>query len=271
MIENHILEQLITFSECKTLSKTAELLLISQPALTRSMKKLEQELGVSIFERKKNQLTLNDTGKVAVEYAKRVLQAEQDLRRQVIAFDRSLHTISIGYCAPIPQRMLTPLINNTFSGMTISADMKSDEDFLEKLDNHSYELVVIHKKPSDKYIYKEIGTEHLSLNISISDPMAFYPEIHLSDLRGKSILLLNDIGFWMDVVKEYDMNLIVQYEQNSFNEIMRSSTLPYFSSNHFQENTNGRINVPIVDKSCHVTYYLVCLKENQQRFEPLFQ
>ena len=42
MIEIYLLEQLEAFARCGTLSAAAEELHLSQPALTRSMKKLEQ-------------------------------------------------------------------------------------------------------------------------------------------------------------------------------------------------------------------------------------
>ena len=50
MMELYLLEQLIAFSRQGTLSGAAEELHISQPALSQSMKKLEESLGVSLFE-----------------------------------------------------------------------------------------------------------------------------------------------------------------------------------------------------------------------------
>ena len=49
MIEIHLLEQLVTFAQCGTLSAASEKLHTSQPALTRSMKKLEADLNVKII------------------------------------------------------------------------------------------------------------------------------------------------------------------------------------------------------------------------------
>ncbi len=46
MIELNQLEQLIYIAENKTISKAAKELLISQPALSRSMQRLESDLGV---------------------------------------------------------------------------------------------------------------------------------------------------------------------------------------------------------------------------------
>ena len=79
MIETYLLEQFAAFARCGTLLKASEELHITQPTLSRSMKKLEEELGVSIFHRENSKLSLNETGKVAAEYAKKALQANQDL------------------------------------------------------------------------------------------------------------------------------------------------------------------------------------------------
>lgn len=64
MIELEQLKQLIAFATYGTLSKAAEKLYISQPALSRSIQKLEKTLGVELFDRKKNKMELNQNGKL---------------------------------------------------------------------------------------------------------------------------------------------------------------------------------------------------------------
>ena len=115
MTEIHLLEQLVAFADCGTLSAAAEKLHTSQPALTRSMKKLEAALGVTLFARSKNRLVLNECGEFAASMARRVLAEDREFENMVKAYDRSLHTISVGFCAPIPQAALTPLLNNFFA------------------------------------------------------------------------------------------------------------------------------------------------------------
>ena len=60
MIEIHLFEQLVAFADCGTLSAAAEQLHISQPALSRSMQRLEDELEIKIFDRHKSRLSLNE-------------------------------------------------------------------------------------------------------------------------------------------------------------------------------------------------------------------
>ena len=59
MIETYLLENLVAFGDYGTLSEAAEKLHVSQPSLTRSMQKLEDEIGVPLFERTKNRISLN--------------------------------------------------------------------------------------------------------------------------------------------------------------------------------------------------------------------
>lgn len=78
MIDYQLLEELVTFQETGTLSATAEKLLITQPSVTRGMQKLEDELGVSLFDRTVNRLKLNSTGELAAKLARKALAANQD-------------------------------------------------------------------------------------------------------------------------------------------------------------------------------------------------
>lgn len=53
MIEIQLFEQLVAFADCKTLSAASERLHISQSSLSRAMQRLEEEMGVRLFDRKK--------------------------------------------------------------------------------------------------------------------------------------------------------------------------------------------------------------------------
>lgn len=276
MIEIRLLEELAAFAEEGTLSAAALKLHTSQPALTRSMKKLEDELGVSLFDRHKNRLELNATGKTAAEYAVNVLREDRYFEERVHAYDRSLHTLSIGFCAPIPQEVLTPMINNVFDGMTVSSDMKDDADFLAKLDSRTYQLAVTHAVPdSDRFFWKKCGHEDLYIALAPSDPLTFYPELHLRDLEGRSVLLFTRIGFWKNYTTEktQDIHYLLQMDRPTFLELASNSGYPCFSSSYYIRRGHavpGRINVRLADTECHTDYYLVCLKEEQKRFSPLF-
>ena len=277
MIDIYMMEQLKTFAECGTLSAAAEILNTSQPSLTRSMKRMEDELGVSLFTRTKNHLGLTETGKMAAAYAAQLLSVSQEFESRVRAYDRSLHTLAIGFCAPVPQTVLTPIINNTFDGMTISADMADDAGFLDKIKKGIYQLAVVHEKPIDPcFTYVKCGHEALYISLKTGNPLSFYPEVHLKDLNGLTILLLSRIGFWSKVHRDKtpDSKYLLQVEDDSFFELASNSDYPIFSSSYFinrGEVFPDRINIPIADSECCADYYLVCLASEKNRYEPLFK
>ena len=76
MIELYELRQFVVFADCGTLSEAAEVLHLSQPALSRNMKKLEEELGIPLFFRRKNRLELNENGTYVLGLAKQLLSMQ---------------------------------------------------------------------------------------------------------------------------------------------------------------------------------------------------
>lgn len=73
MIDIYLLEYFIAFHEEGSLLKASEKLHISQPSLTRAMQKLESELGLAIFKREVNKISLNENGKILIDYARDIL------------------------------------------------------------------------------------------------------------------------------------------------------------------------------------------------------
>lgn len=77
MIEFNQLEHLVAIAKIKRFLKQLKNFLFTQPGLTKSMQRLEEDLGLSLFNRKKNKIELNDNGLLAVEFAKNYLMVEK--------------------------------------------------------------------------------------------------------------------------------------------------------------------------------------------------
>ena len=145
MIEIYLLEQLAAVAEHGTLLKAAQALYLSQPALSRSMKKLETQLGVSLFDRDNSRIALNKTGLHAVEYAKRILELDREMCEGVADFDRRQRTVSVGACAPFPLGELTPVIQERYIQMAVTTELADDERLLSGLRNRVYQLAILHE------------------------------------------------------------------------------------------------------------------------------
>lgn len=273
MLDLYHLQQLITIAETGTLSKAAEILLISQPALTRSMKKLEEELNVQLFDRKKNKIILNDNGELAVKYAKKLLNEADKMINDVQSYDRSKKTISIASCAPAPNWALHYLFEIKYPEMKITEDIiKSSSQLVDALKNNSYTVIVTNEPiDDDEIICYPLCKEYLYISLPPAHPLSLLPEITFDELDGESILLLSKIGFWNDVCLQNIPNshLLIQNDESVFNEIKQLSALPHFITNitiqRNKENHN-RIYIPISDQSAHVEYYIAYHQKYKRKF-----
>ncbi|MEE0835444.1 MAG: LysR family transcriptional regulator, partial [Clostridia bacterium] len=73
------LRYMIAISETGSLSRASEVLFVSQPSLTSSVKELERELGINIFNRGGKGMTLTADGAEFILYARQVCQMFDNL------------------------------------------------------------------------------------------------------------------------------------------------------------------------------------------------
>ena len=103
MIDNYLLEYLVTFTKVQTLAKTAAELNVTQPTVTRGMQRLEEEFGVKLFDRQPNRITLTPTGKLAAKLVTKLLQDNQTLVTTVRNYDQTNRVVKVACSAPGPR------------------------------------------------------------------------------------------------------------------------------------------------------------------------
>lgn len=277
MIEIGQVEQLLAVSKYGTLSKAAEALHISQPALSRAMQKLEEELQVPIFDREKNRITLNATGKVAVDYAQKVLFSANDMIARVREYNRMTHTISIGACAPAPLWDLVPYAGKIYENMAVSSEIKMPDILLSGLENDLYTAVVLNKIPESKELYYELyDTETLYFSLALDHSLADSKALFFKNLDGQTMLLYSRIGVWypMHLETQPHTHFILQDNREVFMDLTQNSTLPTFISDLSIERDgkpDNRKIIPIIDKEATNSFYLVCKKKNKKLLESLYR
>lgn len=70
------LQYILTIAQKQNMTKAAEELYISQSSLSQYLAKLEQEIGVPLFERTRSRMLLTPAGELYVKAAQRVLSIE---------------------------------------------------------------------------------------------------------------------------------------------------------------------------------------------------
>jgi DNA-binding transcriptional LysR family regulator len=272
------LNELAAFPKYGTLTAVAEKMNVSQPALSRSMKKLEEDLGVQLFERGKNRIVLNENGKIAAEYAQKVIEAESVFEKKVIEYEQTHRIFTFASIAPMPISELTPILSQQFMGMTIKHELKDNEKELYKsLDSGKSKLVVTLAPPknTEKYAAVKLFTENLFIVLSKSHRLAEKDRIELKELAKEKILIYSKLGFWYETTKRLipGVEFFDQQELSALKQLAKLTELPSFVTNFTIQNLREMKNkkaVPLADNEVNVTYWCVCLKKNENQLAATF-
>lgn len=268
MIDTPLLEQLVMLNTYQTLSETAKQMHISQPALSRSMQKLESELGVTLFERSKNRIVLNDAGKLAAEYASQILQLEDKMVTHLHAFARHQQSLVVGFCCTSIINKVVSAALSAFEGLSIMSEVKSEQSLMQGLDNGLYSFIILpYPVNASGYHCIELDDEQLMLSISKTHPLAQREALHLSDLKGMKILLYEGIGFWNTLLRKHlpDTHFISHNELDVLEELASASGWPRFRTTQTIKTipaSSARVRIPILDEVVHIQYYCVCKEKN---------
>jgi len=278
LIDNYLLEELVTFEKFGTLAATAEELMVTQPTVTRGMQKLEDDLGVQIFDRQPNRISLTETGKLAAKEAQKALDANQQFYDSVRKFDFSHRITNIGSVAPGPIILMNNL-DNLPDNVKINQTMVKPDNVEETLVNRDCSMVLTNQEfetPGIESLY--IGTEKLAANLDKFMAIASLSSVTFDQLKGLSFVVLNDIGIWKDIIQKEIPNAKFMYQEqrDSFSEITKYSNFPYFSTNiskidQKKAENDDRIQIPISDESATMDLYATYLKEEKQPLLPLIK
>lgn len=278
MIEMYVLNELAAFAKYGTLTAVADKLNVSQPALSRSMKKLEDDLGVVLFERSKNKITLNENGKNAAALAKKVVEAEEDFEKKTIEYERKHRIFKFGSIAPLPIDELSPILSQIFMGMTIRPELfDNSKDLYKKLDSGEFKLIVTNEIPKDteKYSYSRLFEEDLSVLLPKKHKFADRKSLALKEFADEKFLIHSKIGFWYKTTKRLipRVEFFDQENLSSLHELVSLADIPAFVTNFSGKMfaiPESRVAIPLTDPEVNVTFYCICLKRHEEKFAALF-
>ncbi|MFK8052163.1 MAG: LysR family transcriptional regulator [Woeseiaceae bacterium] len=140
------LKQFVSIAETGSISRSAKEQNISQPALTRSVKNLEEDLGVELIERRSNGVFLTDFGHHLLEYARCIVNDSERVRREILAMKAGVRgTISIGVGPSFSTRFLSATLERLFKrGADLEVHLVEGfvEDLCGELRNGSLDAVL---------------------------------------------------------------------------------------------------------------------------------
>lgn len=192
-MELRVLNYFVATAQELNMTRAAQKLLVSQPALSRQIADLEDELGVKLFNRQPRHLTLTPAGQYLYEQAKEILtlasKTKSNLQSSaVISGDL---TIAAGESFAM-QRLMNIVSNIIRDYPTVKIHILSgDYEFAERrLDTGAVDFaVIIGNLPLDNYASLQLPEKDTwGVLMTKDDPLAKKSAITAEDLVGRNVL-----------------------------------------------------------------------------------
>ena len=107
----HYLRVFLTVAEYEHITRAAEELIISQPAVTKTIQHLEQEVGLELIERHGRRIALTHAGRVLRDYGRRVFALEREMEDALAALrDVDAGEVTLAANTTIGVYLLPPIV-----------------------------------------------------------------------------------------------------------------------------------------------------------------
>lgn len=257
------LRQLDVIAREGTMTAAACALHLSQPALSRSVQRLEAELATPLFSREGRGVTLTDAGRTAVDWARQILRDERLMRDAIDAVASRARSLRVGTVAPAPLWRLTGLMVEAFPRETLTSETAEETCVIRGVLDGAYDLGIVCERPTSPLLQScELMHENLAVTLPPNHPLAARASASLAQLDGSTFLILTGIGFWRELVERAlpHATFIEQDDRMVFTQLARTTPhCTFVTDAPYMENDRlpGRAVVPFEDPEAHVTFHLI--------------
>lgn len=193
-----LLEQFETFAEIAragNVSRAAEHLHLTQPAVSARLQSLERDIGVELFVRTPRGMALTDAGRTLLPYAERAIGQAADAR-QAIAELRSGKTGELLIAAaPAVSTYLLPGLLKTFQTafpkIRIGVRTGHTEEVLELVLRHEVHIGIGRPVRHPEALLIPVFEDSLILVVSASHPFARRGKVRLRELAQERLILFD--------------------------------------------------------------------------------
>lgn len=265
------LKQFKTIAECENITRAAVELYISQPALSRAMLKFEKELGVELFDRTGNSVSLNSKGKLALKHVERILQEVENMKMTLRNFSDETSILRIGSSLPAFLRFVTPKFQSSHNFPRIIGQLVDEGSLVKLLLNKTLDIII----SSDYMMHEDIftayfGEDRLMISVPLKHPLSDRSSIYLNELNGCKVLTSLDPGsFWNKRIKDLitaaniKLELISQPDYMVYRELVKKTDQMSFATalslNYWYDIPNRKY-IYVSDEYSRISMYVAYLK-----------
>ena len=270
MIDSSLWEILVTFHECGTLSAAAEKLYVSQPSLSAAMKRLEKELGITLFERHKNRIEFNEVGFEAVQLAQKHISAEKAMVRQLQEMSRRLSAITVASYVSGLRKTLVDRLSNMYPEKSIVSEHLPSEMLPRGLLDGRFDFVIT------EYLIDEPGiicvpylTDRLMVRLHRDDELGGKESVTLQELQDSKLLVWTQSGFWASFIRKKlseKTRLVFVNDEQEYHDLLQAFDMRSFileSTITGADLKNNYNCVPLAEEGMQVNFFLCCPQKNE--------
>lgn len=212
------LEQLRHFLKVADLgnfTRAAEQVALSQPALSRSIARLEEVLGQPLFDRQSRKVVLNDAGRLLLDHARNILMLVDDAKAEICDDGQSgkVRVAAIPTVAPyfLPECLQSFHLQFPLAQVIVQED--TTDNLLKKLADGEVDVVIAALPIVAKHVEVEILFEEELLLVTSNDhPLTQKKAIRTADIAELPFVLLGEAHCLSD-------NVITFCRQKSFHPV----------------------------------------------------
>ncbi len=226
------LQYVLAVAEYKNFTLAAEKCFVTQPTLSMQIQKIEEELGIQIFDRTKKPIQLTDIGVKIVNQAKNIVN-EADRIQDIVQHQKGFigGDFRIGIIPTIMPTLLPMFLNNfikKYPKVNLIIEELNTDEIITKLNNGHLDAAIAatplnEDKIKEIVLYFEPFVAYIPENNSIHNKK----EIEVSDLNLDEILLLQDGHCFRDGILNLCKNVSkseksnFQIESGSFETLIK--------------------------------------------------
>ena len=202
---------IISVDKLKSFSKAAKDQNVSQPSLSAQVQKVEDELGVIIFDRSKKPIITTQKGRQIIDQGKRVLLEHRkftDIRNDDGILSGDFHLAIIPSLSPYIVPLFVESFSKKFPQVKLQISETKTDDIIELLDQDAIDAAILVTPLKDhRIIERVLFYEKFFVFASEDHPLASKKMISESDLDDCSVWLLEEGHCFRDqVIKVCSLN-----------------------------------------------------------------
>ncbi len=263
-------------AETGSLTKAAEMLHISQPAMSSMLKKFEEELDVELFDRSPNRIRLNQTGEIALIHVNSILRSVEQMKSDLLSHARQNLSISIAFCDPGIHWFCIPRFPSAYPDIKVIGDLYENEDEVKLLLGRNYDIVITPDKVQHQNIQSmPFLSDMVYLSVPATNKLINMDSVSLRELPAQPLLVPNIGGYFLRQLERIITaeNPQVTLVKNDFiitQQLIRNTNFLATSSalaDELRNDGSHRTLIPLNDPEQNITYHISFLKTNKEKVE----